>query len=398
MNYRDVYFRRINHLGENVQERVKNDGIRTFEKWLVNSPHTVRNLSVERGIHFDGILLTSKDKEYQKILFLNVANNVPLVVGDIMTWIQDDGSEEKWILFQEKKKVNGSYRVFWMVRCNYLLKWVDKQGHLQQSWSYVVSSVDDKIKGNFRTWHALITPQPNKYAEILMPRYSIERATNFIVEDESWTVVEYDHTSVPGIIYLSLTENKVNMVYDDLENNIADTDRIAKYELLTPEEVQTYEVGEEIKPLFTVTKNGTPIELEVNLLSTDKKIAKTIDGKLIAQKAGETLIIIQLINDAKVCKKINIKVVDKKEEEILAYIDGSATIMLDRAKTYKLSGNIDFSDVTFSLDTNLAKIVKIESNSCTVQANAKNELGTFTLTATYGGKTYTKEIKVIPLW
>jgi len=398
MNYRDVYFRRINHLGENVQERVKNDGIRTFEKWLVNSPHTVRNLSVERGIHFDGILLTSKDKEYQKILFLNVANNVPLVVGDIMTWIQDDGSEEKWILFQEKKKVNGSYRVFWMVRCNYLLKWVDKQGHLQQSWSYVVSSVDDKIKGNFRTWHALITPQPNKYAEILMPRYSIERATNFIVEDESWTVVEYDHTSVPGIIYLSLTENKVNMVYDDLENNIADTDRIAKYELLTPEEVQTYEVGEEIKPLFTVTKNGTPIELEVNLLSTDKKIAKTIDGKLIAQKAGETSIIIQLINDAKVCKKINIKVVDKKEEEILAYIDGSATIMLDRAKTYKLSGNIDFSDVTFSLDTNLAKIVKIESNSCTVQANAKNELGTFTLTATYGGKTYTKEIKVIPLW
>ena len=398
MNYRDVYFRRINHLGENVQERVKNDGIRTFEKWLVNSPHTVRNLSVERGIHFDGILLTSKDREYQKILFLNVANNVPLMVGDIMTWVQDDGSEEKWILFQEKKKVNGSYRVFWMVRCNYLLKWVDKQGHLQQSWSYVVSSVDDKIKGNFRTWHALITPQPNKYAEILMPRYPIERATNFIVEDESWTVVEYDHTSVPGIIYLSLTENKVNMVYDDLENDIADTDKIAKYELLAPEEIQTYEVSEEIKPLFTVTKNGTPIEQEVNLLSTDKKIAKTVDGKLIAQKAGETSIIIQLINDAKVCKKINIKVVDKKEEEVLAYIDGSATIMLDRTKTYKLSGNTDFSNVTFSLDTNLAKIVKIESNSCTVQANAKNELGTFTLTATYGGKTYTKEIKVIPLW
>ena len=231
-----------------------------------------------------------------------------------------------------------------------------------------------------------------------MPRYPIERATNFIVEDESWTVVEYDHTSVPGIIYLSLTENKVNMVYDDLENDIADTDKIAKYELLAPEEIQTYEVGEEIKPLFTVTKNGTPIEQEVNLLSTDKKIAKTVDGKLIAQKAGETSIIIQLINDAKVCKKINIKVVDKKEEEVLAYIDGSATIMLDRAKTYKLSGNTDFSDVTFSLDTNLAKIVKIESNSCTVQANAKNELGTFTLTATYGGKTYTKEIKVIPLW
>ena len=48
-----------------------------------------------------------------------------------------------------------------------------------------------------------------------MPRYPIDRATNFIVEEESWTVVEYDHTSVPGVIYLSLTEGKVNPFYDD---------------------------------------------------------------------------------------------------------------------------------------------------------------------------------------
>ena len=49
-----------------------------------------------------------------------------------------------------------------------------------------------------------------------MPRYPIDRATNFIIEDESWTVIEYDHTSVPGTIYLSLTENKINLIYDDL--------------------------------------------------------------------------------------------------------------------------------------------------------------------------------------
>jgi hypothetical protein len=67
-----------------------------------------------------------------------------------------------------------------------------------------------------------------------MPRYPIDRATNFIIEEESWQVIEYDHTSVPGTIYLSLTENKINMVYDDLENNIADTDKRAKYELVLP--------------------------------------------------------------------------------------------------------------------------------------------------------------------
>ena len=68
-----------------------------------------------------------------------------------------------------------------------------------------------------------------------MPRYSIDRATNFIVEEESWTVVEYDHTSVPGVIYLSLTENKINSIYDDIENNIADLDKKARYDIVLPE-------------------------------------------------------------------------------------------------------------------------------------------------------------------
>jgi hypothetical protein len=170
MSYLDVYFSRINHMGETTAERIRNGGIRSFEKWKAESPHTVRDLSVERGIYFDGIILTSKDKEYEKIMFLNVSNDIPLLIGDIMNWQLDDGSIEKWIIVQEEKKVNGTYRTFWIIRCNYLLKWVDGDGHVQQSWSYFVSSLDSKIKGNFRTWHSLITPQPNKYAEIIMPR------------------------------------------------------------------------------------------------------------------------------------------------------------------------------------------------------------------------------------
>jgi hypothetical protein len=167
-------------------------------------------------------------------MFLNVANNIPLQVGDIMNWIIEDGSTEKWLLISEEKKVNGTYRTFWIVRCNYLIKWIDAEGHLQSSWSYFVSSLDSKIKGNYRTWNHLITPQPNKYAEILMPRREINRATNFIVEEESWQMIEYDHTSVPDTMYLSLTENKINTIYDDVDNNIADLDKRAKYTLVLP--------------------------------------------------------------------------------------------------------------------------------------------------------------------
>lgn len=151
MNYLDAYYSRINHLGTTTAERIRNGGIRSFIKWMSESPHTVRHLSVQRGIYFDGIILTNKDKQHQKIMFLNVSNQIPINVGDIMNWKLDNGQIQKWILVQEEKKVNGTYRTFWIVRCNYLMRWVDGDGHVQQSWSYFVSSLDSKIKGNFRT-------------------------------------------------------------------------------------------------------------------------------------------------------------------------------------------------------------------------------------------------------
>lgn len=398
MNYLDVYFSRLNHLGETTAERVRNGGIRSFEKWKEESPHTIRNLSVERGIYFDGIILTNKDKEYSKIMFLNVANDIPLLIGDIMNWTTDDGKEEKWILFQEEKKVNGTYRTFWIIRCNYLLKWIDSLGHLQQSWGYIVSSVDSKIKGNFRTWNSLITPQPNKYAEILMPRYPINRATNFIVEEESWTVVEYDHTSVPGVIYLSLTEGKINSIYDDLKNNIADTDKLANYKIIVPAEKQNFAIGQTIIPSFTLTKNGIPIDAEIELLPTDKKVARIIDGALTAVGNGETKIMVRLKDYPSIFDYIDV-VIDTEPEVFSAYIEGKDSIRLDRESMYKLIGTNDLDDeVEFSIDTALATIKKIDSSSCLIHTNNKNLLGSFTLIATYKGTSYTKEISVIPLW
>jgi len=401
MNYLDVYFSRINHLGETTAERIRNGGIRSFEKWLAESPHTIRNLSVERGLYFDGIILTSKDKEYEKIMFLEVANNVKIVVGDILNWTLDDGTIEKWIIIQEEKKVNGTFRTFWIVRCNYLMKWIDAEGHLQQSWAYFVSSLDSKIKANFRTWNSLITPQPNKYAELLMPRYPIDRATNFIVEEESWTVVEYDHTSVPGVIYLSLTEGKINKIYDDVEENIADMDKLAKYQLLIPPLTQIFHLGDHIKPTFTLTKNGQTCNEEIEWISGDKKIVRNIDGELIAVGKGEVTLTAQLKLFPDIVNSIVVVVGENEEQqEFSAYIEGPDTIRLDREATYRLVGTSDINEeVVYILnDLTFATIVSQNDNKCVIHGNAKNKLGTFILTATYKGQEYSKAIRIIPLW
>ena len=394
MNYLDVYFARINHAGETTAERVRDGSIRSFERWLAESPHTIENLSVERGLYFSGILQPNKDKEAKKLLFLHVANDIPLKVGDIMNWRQDDGELEKWILLSEEKK----YRTFEVIKCNYLVKWVDADGHLQQSWAYVLSSTDDKIKGNFRTWHNLISPQPNKYAELIMPRVQIERGTNFIIEDENWQLVEYDHTSVQGIIYLSVTENKVNMIYDDLNEDIADTDKIAQYRIDLPPVDQTFTVGYPIEPVYTIMKNGIPYEGEILWDTSDKRIARVINGQLMAIGEGTVTITAVLADFPQIKQSIDV-IINNAPQEFSAYIKGNDSIRLDRYCDYELIGTEPIGDVEYHLEeTELATISEIKNGKCIIHANKKNKLGKITLVATYNGVDYTKEITIAPLW
>ena len=233
---------------------------------------------------------------------------------------------------------------------------------------------------------------------MLLPKKDIERATSFIVEEESWSVVEYDHTSVPGIMYLSLTEEKVNYIYDDLKENIADTDKRAVYEISQPEEIQSFKVGDIVNPIFTITKNGKPIDLEAIYIPKDKKIIKIVDGKLIAQKAGETLIIIQLKEFPEIYQSIKIKV--GEEPSFYAYIKGDSIIKLGRQAEYEFICNTSITEnINFSIDDpSLATIAITLGGACVVRANSSNNLGKVVLEAEYNGIKYAKDIKIVPLW
>ena len=233
-----------------------------------------------------------------------------------------------------------------------------------------------------------------------MPRYPISRSTNFIVEDESWNVIEYDHTSVPGTIYLSLTEGKINMIYDDLINNIADTDKMANYQLSIPEQTQTFVVGQEIIPSFTLTKNGVPYNASINLLPQDNQIVKLVDGKLKAVAEGITTLVVQLQEYPQIQQTLTIEVSNTKDI-FSAYIEGPAFLRLNRNGTYILKGTSDIKNKTINFTINNSELAEIEesnNDSCVIHANDKNILGEFTLTATCDGHDYTKIITIKPLW
>lgn len=422
MNYLDVYFSRINHFGETTAERIKNSGIVAFEKWLAQSPFTVTDLSVERGLYFSGIIQTSKDKEEKKLMYLYVANDIPIQVGDILTWTQDNGAIEKWLLLQKIHKVHEQYQTFQIIKCNYELKWIDSKGYLKKSWAYAVSSVDSQVKSNFRMWHSLISPQPNKYAEVIMPRPIFEqggedmntlmRGTTFIIDDEGWTVIECDWTSVDGVVYMSLTESKVNYHYDDREVEIADLDRY-KFPILPT----LYKVGDTIIPQFEEeTLNQWEIELK------KPEDCNFINDKFIAIAPGQCMITMMLKGHPSVFKEVEV-IIDEVNNEII-YIDGADELRLDRYKTYTLKSETTDAPIVLQDETiefiieNVDKSEKmalatltdardsennIISQSIVVHANARNKLGEVLLIANIKQQeqiiaTYTKTIKIIPLW
>lgn len=395
-NYLDVYFSRVTHYGDNVAEVAQNAGAISFNKWLSESPNAV-DLRVEDSFHFKGIIFANKQDENKLTKQLCVANNVPLKIGHVVVW-----DDERWITYQKERKVRETYQTFFMVRCNYIIKWIDALGHLKKSWCHFVSSLDSKIKENFRTWNNTITPQPNKYAEIILPRTEISKYTKFIVEDEGWYIVEYDYTSVPGVMYLSLTEDKVNMIYDDLKEDIADTDKRAVYEFIVPEQIQKFQINEIVSPIFTITKNGIPVQMETVLTLPNRLNIKYNENReMIAIKEGIVDISIALKDfPQEGYGTIKVEIVSDNLE-LVGYIAGKDTLKLDRATSFELIVNEDIEDeIDFYLEeTNLAFLTPSkEKNKINLKANNKNLLGSVTLHAKYKEKDFSKEIQIIPLW
>lgn len=400
MSYLDVYFSRVNYFGDIQAERIKNTGIVAFEKWKAQSPFTVTDLSVERGLYFDGIIETNKDKEEKKIMFLRVANDIPIVVGDILTWVQDDGKVEKWLLLQKEHKVHETYQTFQIIKCNYELRWIDADGYLHKSWAYAVSSVDSKVKGNFRMWHSLISPQPNKFAEIIMPRPKLKgtdkdelmRGITFIIENEGWEVIECDWTSVEGIVYMSLTESKVNYQYDDRDLDVAALDRY-KFPTLQP----LYTVGDYIIPEF---EPDTLNEWEIQLIPTDNTLVEYDEesGHWRAKAPGKLGFTMKLRNNNAVTKDFEI-LINPVESTFSAYIEGPDEIKLDRYGTYTLVGTSSLIEpVSYNYEPTQLAIFAVDGNKCIIHANAKNKLGEIVLYAEYNGNMYSKTIKIVPLW
>ena len=393
MNYLEVYKRRVGHLGTTPQEKAYQSGILEFRRYLKYNEHTEHNLSLDNSdTVFSGVILTDKEDENRvsQILLVKVTEDggPELKPGNLVWWGED---KYPWIIYRSTTSSYQPHQKFYMVRCNYEVKWLDSEGMLHSSWIYLLGSKDSKIKDNFRTWHSVITPQPNKYINIMMPHQLMPLGTEIMVLDEVWSLVDYDQNSVPGVIYMSFTETNLNEQRDSIEDKLANADMLADWQIEMAES-RVVAADSIIDISYAITKNGVIQNVKPEIILTDG-LKLMNDGCVQVGTEGGTITI-----DYKGVRKSQEIIVDEQPKADILFIGSDKIRVASEKNIYTLENATE--EVIFTLidENNLIAKAEQDGNTFIITANSKNKLGDIILTAEYNGKKFIKNIKIVSLW
>lgn len=239
-------------------------------------------------------------------------------------------------------------------------------------------------------WNEVITPQPNKYIQLILPHTTMPINTEIIVLDEAWYLVDYDQNSVPGVVFMSFTETNINKLRDDVENKIANADRIATWTIVSSEE-QYVAPSAEVPQNYVIQKNGVAVDERAEVSVSGALEMR--DGKIFAAAEGEGQVIYST-HGKTFTQTIHISAAPASQPMVLI---GDDKIRVSLAATYELQGADQ--PVVFSVsDEKLATVRSTGPSTCILTTNSRNLLGSIDLIASCGEKIYAKAVKIIPIW
>lgn len=397
-NYTDVYWYRVTKYGENHKEREYNYSVRNFEKYLNEHPSSV-DVIVD-STHTRASIISNKQDQYKLTKQILTSINTTINPGSIVEW--NDGH---WIVYQKEVNPNQAYNSCYMVECNKKLKWIDEYGVEQEEWAYIFSSKDSIVKQNFRTWNRLITPQPNQWLEMLVPaKKTIKMDQKFIIDGRAWFVDEYDATSSKGVTYYSLTEDKIDRMDDNIENGLANANKLDCYKIAIQDEISCGLTDNYI--ISPIVYNDGVIDIQpLGYIIEDRDIASLMllnnNATIVPISKGQTTLKIYLINQPKVFKSIVINITDMTEQSaVLIGDDSIKTTDFAIYSVYRISDSkIIDPIISFSIsDSNLASGILLDDGTLKIIANEDNKLGVVTVIINTSSNTYTKKIAIKSLW
>lgn len=402
-DYYLVFQERSGNHGKTFKQVVQKQAQRDFKYLLQSSPNAI------------GVNINSKDGDLTKVVTIVVKETETLAkryflcdkadqikIGDFLYW-----GDSIWLMFKKERDTIEAYDKFEGIECRHFIQWIDKYGVLQETPCYLVAQTDEKVKSNFRTWNNMITPQPNKFMEIITSRNNIQLGQKFLIDETAWFVVESDYISVKNIIYLSLTEDKKDLYTDDLENNIANIVDLNKFKLQVKDTEIDLGIGEEYQITSAIYLNGNKYsdEFIVEIIEGENLISMNENFKLTALSEGSVKLRICMEENNEVFEGMTINIVETAPETITYQFVGDESIKWGRTKVLQSVKNVNgvaeptVATFTVTDEQSLLASYEINNSSVTITANDDNKIGTILVSCTFeDGSQINKIISVTSLW
>ena len=402
-DYYSVFQERSGNHGKTFKEVVQKQARHDFKYFLQSSPNAIKvTINSEEGKETKVATILNKENEtlVKRYFLCDVADQIN--IGDFLYW-----GDSIWLMFRKEKDTIEAYDKFEGIECRHKIQWVDSYGVLQNTPCYLVAQKDDQIKSNFRTWNNMITPQPNKYLEIVTCRNNIQLGQKFLIDETAWYVVESDYISIKNILYLSLTEDKKDIYVDDIADNIANIVDLNKFEMRIKDKEISLDIDKEYKIAGEVYLNGNKY--------SDKIIIEVIEGAdlvtindnftLTALSEGRVVLRICMEENNEIYQEMIINIVKNAPQNISYQLIGDESIKWGRTKVIQAVKVVDGASAAIAASfkvvdkEELLSSYEINSSSVTITADTKNKVGNFTIICTFeDGSTVEKTIRVTSLW
>lgn len=329
----------------------------------------------------------------------NITVDFEIATGDLIFY-----QNYTWIIQNEIDKNIRTYKAR-IRKAKHNIKFV-----IDDSISEFPSIIDTKImdtqSGQFITLPSgeiKVVLQANEYSK------NLKRDIRFIKMGSVFKIVGIDRSKI-GLIILHCKEDQFNNVTDDLENEVANIDKLVEYRIEITNQLTELELGKTLQITTNVYKNDEQIELPLVYSVDDTNIA-TVDanGLLTAQANGTVTITVKLV-DKDIQDTLTLEIKEVTQPQYTINIEGGDaiswgdwdyfTIIFKNGGTEYTPSTINYS-ITDELGnpTDLAYVETFENGECTVYANEESNSGYILLNVDDNeGHNASKQIRIKSMW
>nr|DAI57087.1 MAG TPA: hypothetical protein [Caudoviricetes sp.] len=384
----EVYFKRINKYGFNIQERIQNKKNHDFNIVLKKSPNKV-TIFKDSEI-FYGILQNKTNNEKEVIDYLLTNKFCKWNDGTVLiTENVSNQQQKKWLIFHLDDFVSIGYNRYQVTELDREIELID-DGIIYKENAHIVGSGAKSITSKFSiNYDVSVFYEPNKVINLIMrTNPKLKKGLKLIIQDEAWRISGIDKISVPGVSYITLEEDYISE--EDLSKS---KDTIAEWSIQSTEgENISLMTGDSKKIGFFFYYNDIKREDPYRVKIKDRNIVKYSNDEMTSLSRGKTYCEVSLIENPLVKKIFPIEVSDVKINNFI--IVGPEKIRIEEIIKFNIFNNK--KTISFRSENQNFKIESIQNNILKIKGL---KIGKDKLIAEEDSKIiFEKPIEVESLW